>query len=100
MLEDHLLPVVRLEDQRELVERLDPTQQLDPAGEIDRHFAAVLKAYMRDRNWKRATQYVQKILYYDPINEEALDLKEEIDANRITRKLSDITNARPRITGG
>ena len=63
-------------------------------------YMVVLKAYMRDRNWKRATQYVQKILYYDPINEEALDLKEEIDANRITRKLSDITNARPRITGG
>lgn len=90
---------------------------------VDKHFriankAALLKEYeslekkmvecylrvarilIKERNYKGSIKYVRNILFYDPINEEALDMVEEIKANRIAFKASDITNARPRVTSG
>ncbi|MGQ0613014.1 MAG: hypothetical protein ACT4PV_04635 [Planctomycetaceae bacterium] len=60
----------------------------------------VAKVYMSQRSYKTAAEYVRKILLYDPIHEEALEMADEIRKNRISLKLSDITNARPRVTGG
>ena len=55
---------------------------------------------MKERNYKGASKYVRKILYYDPIHEEALEMVKEIRKNRIRFKMSDITNARPRVSSG
>ncbi len=55
---------------------------------------------MKERNYKGASEYVRKILYYDPIHEEALEMVKQIRKNRIRFKMSDITNARPRVSGG
>jgi len=63
-------------------------------------YLGVARQLMRDRNYKSAVDSVRKILYYDPIHEEALEMKAEIERNRIHFKASDITNARPRVTGG
>ncbi len=63
-------------------------------------YLGVARQLMRDRNYKSAVDSVRKILYYDPIHEEALEMKAEIEKNRIHFKASDITNARPRVTGG
>ncbi|MGH7161886.1 MAG: hypothetical protein ACREID_00265 [Planctomycetota bacterium] len=60
----------------------------------------VARMLMRERNYKGAVEYVRKILLYDPIHEEALEMAEEIKKNRIHFKASDVTNARPRVTGG
>jgi len=63
-------------------------------------YLKVARILLNERNYKGAVEYVRKILLYDPIHEEALEMVEEIRKNRITFKLSDITNARPRVTGG
>ena len=63
-------------------------------------YLGVARIFMQGRNYKGAVKYVRKILLYDPIHEEALEMVEEIRENRITFRLSDITNARPRVTGG
>jgi len=63
-------------------------------------YLRVAKVYLGQRNYKTAAEYVKKILLYDPIHEEALEMVEEIRKNRISFKLSDVTNARPRVTGG
>ncbi len=63
-------------------------------------YLGVARQLMRDRNYKAAVDSVRKILYYDPIHEEALEMKAEIERNRIHFKASEITNARPRVTGG
>ena len=55
---------------------------------------------MKERNYKGSVKYVRKILLYDPIQEEALEMVEVIRKNRINFKLSDITNARPRVSSG
>jgi hypothetical protein len=55
---------------------------------------------MRERNYRGALKMVQKILFYDPIHEEALDMAREIRKKRITFKASDITGIRgPIVTG-
>ena len=63
-------------------------------------YLQVARTLMGQRNYKGAVEYVRQLLIYDPINEEALEMVEEIRRNRITFKVSDITNARPRVTGG
>ena len=63
-------------------------------------YLRVARMLIRQRNYKGAIKYVRNILYYDPINEEALEMVDEIKRNRISFRLSDITNARPRVTGG
>lgn len=63
-------------------------------------YLRVARVLLRERNYKGAVEYVRKILLYDPIHEEALAMAEEIKRNRIQFKLSDVTNTRPRVTGG
>lgn len=93
------------------IARADPTFRVTPKEEIQKEYDAIEKRLidcylacarmqMRQRNYKAAATYVRKVLLYDPIQEEALDMAEEIRRNRITFKVSDITNARPRVTGG
>ena len=63
-------------------------------------YLQVARILMDQRNYKGAVEYVRQLLIYDPIHEEALEMVDEIRRNRITFKVSDITNARPRVTGG
>lgn len=62
-------------------------------------YLRVARILLKERNYKGTVPYLRKILYYDPINEEALEMVEVIKKNRINFKASDITNARPRVTG-
>ena len=55
---------------------------------------------MKDRNYKRAWEYVHAVLRYDPIHEEALEIRDEIKENRLTRKVSTTSNVKPRVNGG
>jgi hypothetical protein len=63
-------------------------------------YLEVAKMLLSQRNYKGTIPYVQKILYYDPIHEEALDMVETIRKNRITFRVSELTNAHPRVSGG
>jgi hypothetical protein len=63
-------------------------------------YLKVARILIGQRNYKGAVEYVRKILLYDPIHEEALEMVEEIRKNRITFKLSEVTNARPRVSSG
>lgn len=63
-------------------------------------YLKVARILIGQRNYKGAVEYVRKILLYDPIHEEALEMVETIRKNRITFKISDVTNARPRVSGG
>jgi hypothetical protein len=58
------------------------------------------RTLLGQRNYKGAAEFVRKVLLYDPIQEEALEMAEEIKRNRISFKVSDLTNARPRVSGG
>jgi len=93
------------------IARLDPQGLIVAKKDLQKEYEAIearlIECYLRvsrsliqQRNYKGAVEYVRKVLLYDPINEEALQMVEEIRANRINFKLSDITNARPRVTGG
>ena len=63
-------------------------------------YVQVARILMKERAYKSAVEYVRKILLYDPIHEEALEMVDEIRKNRISFRMSEITNARPRVTGG
>lgn len=63
-------------------------------------YLEVARILLSQRNYKGAIPYVQKILFYDPIHEEALEMVEKIRKNRITFKVSNLTNAHPRVSGG
>ncbi|MCI0343448.1 MAG: hypothetical protein L0216_20265 [Planctomycetales bacterium] len=52
------------------------------------------------RNFERGWEYVNLALQLDPTNKRALDLKQKITEQRIVRKASDMTNARPKVSGG
>jgi len=55
---------------------------------------------MSQRDFKTARDQVDAALRIDPMNKRALELKAEIAKHSITRKLSDLTNAKPTVTGG
>jgi hypothetical protein len=97
--------------------RLRNIAQLDPQGflvtreDLQKEYAAierdlvdcylkVARILMQERAYKGAVEYVRKVLLYDPIHEEALEMVEEIRKNRITFRISELTNAKPRVTGG
>jgi len=93
------------------IAKLDPKGLLVTREDLRKEYTAIEKQlidcylkvariFIGERNYKGAVDYVRKVLLYDPINEEALAMVEEIRKNRITFKLSDITNAHPRVTGG
>ncbi len=52
------------------------------------------------KSWKDAQEALDKALRIDPVNAEALDLQEKVDANWIRRKASGLTNASGRTTDG
>lgn len=93
------------------IAKLDPQGLLVAREDLKKEYAAIEKdliecylrvarILMKERAYKSAVEYVRKILLYDPIHEEALEMVEEIRRNRISFRLSEITNARPRVTGG
>ena len=71
---------------------------------IDKHLVLVFlnlaQLHMVERNFKRARTEVNCALQIDPTNPRALELKQKIDAESISRKVSDLTNAKGRVTGG
>ncbi|MHC4549213.1 MAG: hypothetical protein ACYTEZ_10590 [Planctomycetota bacterium] len=97
----HLRNMARIDPQARIVAKKQLQQEY---GEIEKKlidcYLQVARILLRERNYKGALKYVRKILLYDPIHEEALEMAEEIRKNRINFKLSDLTNARPRVTGG
>ncbi len=93
------------------IAKLDPQGLLVTREDLQKEYAAIEKdlidcylkvarILMKERNYKGAVEYVRKILLYDPIHEEALEMVEEIRKNRISFKISELTNAKPRVTGG
>jgi len=97
----HLRNLARIDREGRVIPKAELQKQYDLIGDrLVECYLRVARSSMRQRNYKSAAEFVRKVLYYDPINEEALDMVEEIRKNRITFKLSEITNARPRVTGG
>jgi hypothetical protein len=93
------------------IAKLDPEGLLVSRDDLKKEYGSIEKSLidcylkvarilMKERAYKGAVEYVRKILLYDPIHEEALEMVEEIRKNRISFRLSEITNARPRVTGG
>ncbi len=93
------------------IAKLDPQGLLVAREELQKQYASIEKLLvdcylqvarilMKERAYKGAVEYVRKILLYDPIHEEALEMVDEIRKNRITFKASDISNVRPRVNGG
>ena len=68
--------------------------------DCDRRTVEVLVRWARmevdNKAWKRASPLVDRGLKIDPVNRELLDLRREIDTNWIHRKVSDLSNAKPR----
>ncbi|MCU0725731.1 MAG: hypothetical protein MUE73_08090 [Planctomycetes bacterium] len=56
-------------------------------------YLGLARLYLDDRNYKSGTLYVNKVLYLDPVNRQALDYRREIDANRIRRSAAKLTNS-------
>jgi tetratricopeptide (TPR) repeat protein len=65
-------------------------------------YLGMARLLVRHRNYKEGVKYVNKALYLDPVNKEALDLRQEIDENRIRRSASRMTNTPggARVTSG
>ncbi len=59
-------------------------------------YLGLASLYLDDRNYKRGVPYVNRVLFLDPVNETALDMRRDVDANRIRRRMSGLTNAYPR----
>jgi len=76
----------RIIDKKELQKADDAT-----AAALVECYVPVARLLMRERNYKSAAKMVEKILFYDPIHEEALDMGREIRKKRIHFKASDIT---------
>ncbi|MHC4955044.1 MAG: hypothetical protein ACYTGZ_14285 [Planctomycetota bacterium] len=88
-------PRFRIIDKKEIQKGDDST-----ATQLVECYLPVARMMMRERNYRGALKMVQKILFYDPIHEEALDMAREIRKKRITFKASDITGIRgPIVTG-
>ncbi len=97
----HLRNIARLDRAGQIVPKAELQKQYDVIRDrLVECYLRVARSLMQQRNYKGAVKYVRKVLYYDPIHEEALDMVEEIRKNRITFKVSELTNARPRVTGG
>jgi len=76
----------RIVDKKELQKADDAT-----AAALVECYLPVARLLMRDRNYKGAAKMVEKILFYDPIHEEAMEMGRKIRKNRISFKASDIT---------
>jgi hypothetical protein len=56
-------------------------------------YLGLTRLFVSDRNYRSGIVYVNKVLYLDPVNREALDLRREIDENRIHRSAAKLTNS-------
>lgn len=63
-------------------------------------YLRLARLLVRQKNWQDAQTALDKALRLDPVNPEGLDMQDKIDANRIRRKASDLTNAQGRTTDG
>ena len=96
----HLISAVKADRKFKVVTEQALQKEYDAiADELVNCYLGVARILLTQRNYKGTIPYVRKVLYYDPINEEALEMVETIRKNRITFKTSDITNARPRVSG-
>ncbi|MHC4471156.1 MAG: hypothetical protein ACYTDY_09455 [Planctomycetota bacterium] len=55
-------------------------------------YLGLARLKIEHRNYKRGIVYVNRALYLDPVNEEALALRKEVDENRIRRSARSLTN--------
>jgi tetratricopeptide (TPR) repeat protein len=65
-------------------------------GKLTEIYLGLARLYLDDRNYKKGVPYVHRVLYLDPVNKAALDMRREVDERRIRRRLSGMTNAYPR----
>lgn len=96
-----LRDMVKIDPQFTIVKRKQVQDEYDAiAAQLIACYLPVARLYMRERNYKRAVETVQKILFYDPIHEEALEMARIIRKNRITFKASDRSGIKgPIVTG-
>jgi tetratricopeptide (TPR) repeat protein len=63
-------------------------------------YLGMARLLVSQRNYKEGVKYVNKALYLDPVNKEALDLRKFIDANRLRTSARRLTNTPGvRVTG-
>ncbi|MHC4960048.1 MAG: hypothetical protein ACYTGN_16945 [Planctomycetota bacterium] len=97
----YMREMAKIDKQFQLVKKAELQKEYDA---IEKHlvecYLRVVRILFKERNYRGSVKYIRNILFYDPINEEALDMVEEMKKYRINFKASDITNARPRVTGG
>ena len=87
-----LRDLARIDRQFRIVDRKKLQARFDViAVDLVECYLPVARMMMRERNYKGAVKLVEKILFYDPINEEALDMGREIRKKRIHFKASDRT---------
>ncbi|MHC4849190.1 MAG: hypothetical protein ACYTEG_12140 [Planctomycetota bacterium] len=93
--------MVKIDPRFTIVKRKQVQDEYDAiAAQLIACYLPVARLYMRERNYKRAVETVQKILFYDPIHEEALEMARIIRKNRITFKASDRSGIKgPIVTG-
>jgi len=97
----YLRDMVQVDREFRIVDKKQVQDEWDAiAAQLIECYLPVARLYMRERNYKRAVETVQKILFYDPIHEEALEMARIIKQNRITFKASDRTGIKgPIVTG-
>lgn len=98
----NLRDLVRVDKDFQIVDGKQIQKEYDAiAGELIECFLPVARLYMKERNYRGAVKMVQKILFYDPIHEEALEMARIIRKNRIHFKASDRSGIKgPIVTGG
>jgi len=98
---DYLRDMVRLDEHFAILDKAAVQKEYEAlAAKLVECYLGVARIQLTQRNYKGAIPYVRKVLIYDPIHEEALEMVEEIRENRIAFKLSDITNTGPIVNGG
>lgn len=55
-------------------------------------YLGLAQLFIDDKNYKRGGEYVNRVLFLDPVNKEALDLRTKVDENRIRLSLRKLTN--------
>jgi len=92
---DCLRAMVKVDREFLVIDKAEIQKEWDTiAARLIECYLPVARQYMRGRNYKGAVETVQKILFYDPIHEEALEMARIIKKNRITFRASDITGIR------
>ncbi len=64
-------------------------------------YLGLAKLFCKHRNFKQGWPYLNKVLFLDPVNKEALDLRGWVDANWLRTSARRLTNTPGvRVTGG